>query len=153
MKRSSVVVTGLALLLLCITVVLSNCGGGGGGGSQPLQPPAYNLSGNWQETQTLSQQNGCGATGPNYVQWSMSQQSGSNTVTITIQSGSVSATMSGNNLTYSGPLDVGDPNVSCNQSLVVTFTSSTHGSGSNTAKCTYTGGSCTTIFNEVLDRI
>jgi len=82
MKRSSVVVTSIGLLILSIAVVMSNCGGGGGGGGGPtLQPPAYNLTGNWQETQTVSQTDSCGLPGLNH-QWTMSQQSGSNTVTL-----------------------------------------------------------------------
>ena len=155
MKRSSVVVTSIGLLILSIAVVMSNCGGGGGGGGPTLQPPAYNLTGNWQETQTVSQTDSCGLPGLNH-QWTMSQQSGSNTVTLGPlgQPATINMTMSGNTLTFSGPLDLGIQNVSCNQFFTLTFTSATHGSGSNTVKCSDNiGNSRTEVFNEIFDKI
>jgi hypothetical protein len=155
MKRVSLLVMGIAILFLSIGVVLSSCGGGGGGGGVTLQPPAYNLTGNWHETQTFSQPNDCPVPAENH-DWSMSQQSGSNTVTggYIGQPQTTNFTMSGNTLSVSLPIDIGVPNASCTASLSVGFTSSTHGSGSVTLKCSdNSGNSCTTVFNEIFDKI
>ena len=161
MKRSSVVVTGIAILLLGITAVLSNCGGGGGGGGTQLQAPAFNLTGNWKETQTYAS-NSCGLPATDFPQeiinWSFSQQQGSNTVVGTdlATSGTANFTISGAVLTYSAPIDPADTGGFCtsaSQSFSVTFTSASYGSGTNTLSCNMTaGGSCTITLNEKLEK-
>jgi len=158
MKRSIVVVTGIALLLLGIAAVLSNCGGGGGGGGGvTLQPPAFNLSGNWKETQTLVN-NGCGAPGidpQSIFYFTFSQQQGSNTVVATdlSTSGTANLTLNGATLTYSEPIDTGGFCTSASQSFSVTFTSASYGSGTNTVSCNLAGGgSCTVTFNELFEK-
>jgi len=46
MRRTSLVVTGVAFLFLSIAVVLSSCGGGGGGNNKPTPNPS-SLTGTW----------------------------------------------------------------------------------------------------------
>jgi hypothetical protein len=158
MKRSSVVVTGLGLLLLGLAAVLSNCGGGGGGGGGvSLQSPAYNLTGNWKETQTLAN-NGCQAPDIDPVTtnyFSFNQQQGSNTVVATdiATNGTANLTLSGTLLTYSASVDTGGFCTSASQSFSVTFTSASYGSGTQTVSCNKTGGgSCSVTFNEKFEK-
>ena len=161
MKRSNVVVTSIVFLLLGIGAVLSNCGGGGGGGGVPPPPPAYNLTGNWKETQTYAN-NTCGLPATDFpltiVNWSLSQQQGSNTVVATdlATNGKDNWTLSGATLSATLPLDPADTDGFCtsaSQSFSVTFTSATFGSGTNTIFCNKTaGGSCTVTLNEKLEK-
>lgn len=158
MKRTSVVVTSIGLLFLGIVVVLSNCSGGGGGDGVTLQPPAYNLTGNWKETQTLAN-NGCNAPGINQVTinyFTFNHQQGSNTVTLTdVNNNTANVTMSGDTVTYSAPmsLDTGGFCTSVTQSLRLKFTSASYGSGSQTVTCRMSaGGSCDITFNELFEK-
>lgn len=82
----------ILILVLSMAVLLASCGGGGGGGGgTSLQPPAANITGTWQVTQTKSSDNplGCHTLGGNSSQKSITytlniqETTGSNNFTAT----------------------------------------------------------------------
>jgi len=151
MKRGTVAIMLLALFLF--TGLLVSCGGGGGGSSAPPpSPPAFNLTGFWTMTETITGSN-CIPAPSGTLPWTanVTQASGSNTVyvTDTRSSGPAAAmTLSGTSLTYSGERYNEAPS-DCDimtASYVVTMaTATSFSNGSGTLTCSWatpTPGSC-----------
>ena len=160
MKRGTVAIVLLGLFLF--TGLLISCGGGGGGGGgaapAPLAAPAFNLTGTWHMTETVTGSNCTPAPASGTtIPWTanVTQASGSNTVfvkdTRSLSSDPAAAmTLSGTNLTYSGSRYNEDP-VGCDLGMTASYavtmaTATSFSNGSGTLTCSWSppsAGSCT----------
>lgn len=148
MKRGMVAIVMMVLLLF--TSLLVSCGGGGGSSAPPPAAPAFNLTGFWSMTETITGSN-CVPAPTGTIIWNanVTQASGSNTVLITdTRPGATQAamTLSGTQLTYNGSRYNEAPGDcdSMTASYVVTMSTATSFSGgSGTLRCIWVGGSCT----------
>ena len=147
----------LFVVLICGDILFA-CGGGGGGGTpvQQLSPPAFNLTGNWTMTETITGSN-CQSNPQGTYPWSatVTQANGSNTVYITDTrpNATTSAmTLSGKTLTYSVSRYNEDPAdcASMTASYVVTMTTATSFSnGSGTVTCNIIGGGSCNVSTSI----
>ncbi len=131
---------GVAALLVS---VLLACGGGGNGSGtsgQQLQPPAFNVSGVWNPTETVTRPNSCMAGYSFTYAWTFYQQQDSNTVKIhdsrmNLGTDSVQATMSGSVMTYSGPIISSFGCVNAKADYTFNFSDARHFTGTGTLTC------------------
>ncbi len=131
------------LLVLLTSFFVFACGGGSSSGG--LQAPAYNMSGTWSVTET-SGTNTCydpvGVVDTYTITAAQAQGSNSISMTNISTAETVTVTMSGTSITYSGQ----GPSTGCtNLSESWKFTADLASSISGTVNwtCQYTGGSCT----------
>jgi hypothetical protein len=140
----------LLVSLVASAIILIGCSGGGGGGSSAgggggsLQPPAYNATGTWTVTET-NNTNNCPSTPPlETFNVAVDHPSGSNSLTVTHldTNRSYDGTISGSNITYSGP----GTNTNCpngfSLSVDMTLSSQNAFSGHSDWLCNYGSGTC-----------
>ncbi len=143
MKNRALMFSFSVLALLMLTVGLFSCGGGGGGGT-PLSPPAFtNLAGtSWTQRDTASS-NSCGVASGYYDQFTVDilAQNGNTLTVYDTRAGAsqaINATISGYNVTSSGPryvpLGFSCSNLTASYNLTLTQAGNAY-SGSGTITC------------------
>jgi len=147
MKQWKVVLS-ILVLIFSVAVALNNCGGGGdGGGGGGLIAPAANITGTWRvdEGPADSSLNSCDDSTIYHYDVAITHTGTGNSFTLVDQLDfdSYTGTISGTNISYSGPATNSDCPLGFTIAVSLTLNAAGNvASGSASWTCNYSGGSC-----------